>query len=219
MRPREDYGHPGPLGPALDLSRVTGVDLHHSAGGFTSNVTGDLRSIAQTGVNRFGRSSYNYAIHPRSNAVWEMQGLHRGAHNDGENSTRLGLVVLGNYESATPSTMVVDLVAEFVTHAHQSGWITQPHIKGHRDTDATACPGKHLHSRLPDIRLTIEENDMAFSREEEKILKEIVAAIKEKGSNGWSFKYMIEHLRDHPSGGGGDHNHDGRYLKGVREVK
>lgn len=153
MLSRESYGHPGPLGPPLDLRRVTGVDLHHTAGAFTHDVSSDLRGIAQTGVNKFGRSSYNYAIHPRNpELVYEMQGLHIGAHNDGENSTRLGLVVLGNFQTIKPSQEVVNTIASFVQMSVDRGWSTKAHIKGHRDTDATACPGAHLYAQLPNIR-------------------------------------------------------------------
>lgn len=51
--------------------------------------------------------------------------------------------------------------------------------------------------------LTGKEDDMAFSDHEESILKQLVAALDEVSSNGTAVKYMVQHLRNHPSGGGG----------------
>lgn len=175
---RDTYQHPGPLGPALDLTRVTGVDLHHTAAGWTDDVEGNLYGIAKYTYDKFGRSSYNFAIHPAdADVVYEMQGLRRGAHNDGENSTRLGLVVLGNYDQSRPSLEVVRTVGRFVRHAHESGWTTRLHVKGHRDTDATSCPGRNLYAQFPTIRtIASEEDDM--TPEQEAKLDELLGLAK-----------------------------------------
>ena len=158
MRSRESYDHPGPLGPALDTSRVTGVDLHHTVTAVSSDPEADVRAVARIGVGRFGRSSYNFVIHPAApDVVWEMQGLHVGAHNDGENSTRVGLAVIGDYQQNHPSEAMVDTISRFVVTAHEQGWSRAAHIKGHRDTDATACPGINLYNRLPSIRTKASE--------------------------------------------------------------
>ncbi len=156
--PREHYDHPGPLGPALNLAKVTGWDIHHTAGSLTEAV----RDLAKTGVQRFGRSSYNFVI-DRHGHVYEMQGLHVGAHNDGENSTRLGLCFIGYYHPTInhqPTDAQLEAAAALIRFGEQA-WNVPTHIKGHRDTDSTACPGDHLYSRLNDITSLVRSKPMA----------------------------------------------------------
>lgn len=158
MIPRENYDHPGPLGPALDLSQVTGWDFHHTAGSLDATP----HAIADFGVGKFGRSSYNFFISQVHNEgdVYEMQGLHRGAHNDGENSTRLGVVFAGYYHPDVdhqPSEEMLEAAAQLLAHGHEE-WGIPIDVKGHRDPDTdtgdddnTACPGDHLYERMDDV--------------------------------------------------------------------
>lgn len=147
IRPRESYDHPGPLGPRIDLSRVTGWDFHHTAGGLGETP----RAIAQATHDRFGRSSYNFIIddaHPGD--AHEMQGLHIGAHNDGENSTRIGLCFIGYFHPPVnhkPSATKMETAAQLLAHGYTE-WGVPIHAKGHRDSDATACPGNHLYEQI-----------------------------------------------------------------------
>lgn len=155
--PRGDYDHPGPLGWEIDLSRITGWDIHHTAGSLTESPY----DVAATGVKRFGRSSYNFLV-SRAADIYEMQGLHIGAHNDGENSTRLGIVLPGYYHPSInhkPSERQVQAVAWLIAYGHRQ-WGVPIHAKGHKDSDATACPGDHLYARIPDMVRLAKEDDV-----------------------------------------------------------
>ena len=48
--------------------------------------------------------------------------------------------------------------------------------------------------------LTLKEDTMALTKHEEDVLKQAVAALDEVESNGTALKYMVLHLRDHPTG-------------------
>ena len=229
IRPRESYSHPGPLGPALDLDRVTGWDIHHTA----TSTTESPYEIAETTRRRFGRSSYNF-VSERSapDDIWEMQGLHVGAHNDGENSTRLGLVFIG-YHHAPRNHAVLDrqvaAAAQLMAHAHEE-WGIPLHAKGHRETDPTACPGDLLDARINDIVTRAKEiTEMAQkipqpSWLDDDIITDLLNAgvlterPEEETLEIWRTFVFLHRTLDAASGSG-VHNHDGRYVKAVREIK
>ncbi|MBW3594216.1 MAG: N-acetylmuramoyl-L-alanine amidase [Actinobacteria bacterium] len=92
-----------------------------------------------------------------------------GAHVDGYNSGTVGISVMGNFETAKPSPATRRALAEFLawevdrhdlrargTHTYRNpetgATRTLPWIAGHRDADATSCPGNYLYSKLPALR-------------------------------------------------------------------
>ncbi len=101
-----------------------------------------------------------------------------GAHDVGFNTDTVGISYLGNFEKAKPSRAALDAISRLVawkfgmygidptgkvtltsgTAAGQDGnkvaqgtSITLPRVFGHRDTNATACPGANLYSQLSRI--------------------------------------------------------------------
>ncbi|GAA4610368.1 hypothetical protein BJY16_007809 [Actinoplanes octamycinicus] len=98
-----------------------------------------------------------------------------GAHTQGFNTNYAAISVIGNYETA-PSTEPVETVVAQVAAARLGKYgynptssatftagstndklkagakVTLPRLSGHRDLDATACPGANLYARLPAIR-------------------------------------------------------------------
>ncbi|MER6037697.1 FG-GAP-like repeat-containing protein [Streptomyces sp. NPDC001835] len=99
-----------------------------------------------------------------------------GAHDIGFNTNTVGISYIGNYVSAKPSRAALDSIARIVawkfgmygldptgkvtlTSGSPKGQdgnlvdkgqsITLPRVFGHRDTNATACPGDNLYAKLP----------------------------------------------------------------------
>ena len=121
-------------------------------------------------VDRFGRTWVGRAGGP-SRPV-------RGAHTLGFNSTSCGVSVIGNFETTEPNRAVVRAVARLAawkldrhgrtptgrTTVRSEGSdryaagrkVRLPVIDGHRDTNETACPGRHLYAALPRIRRRAE---------------------------------------------------------------
>jgi hypothetical protein len=103
-------------------------------------------------------------------AVSEVQGAHAGRSN----SSSTGIALLGQFEpGASPSAghpenagleSLESLIAwRFINReihplhdslipVNPSGSAVLPHISGHRQVSATACPGENLYRLLPDIR-------------------------------------------------------------------
>jgi hypothetical protein len=105
----------------------------------------------------FGRGfsdiSYNHVVFPSGNIYrgrgWEFL----GAHNDDENTSTLGLCAVGNYEVMKPTQALIQSCIWYFKKGRRLGRVKKGFfIRGHRDSDATACPGKNLYAALDDIR-------------------------------------------------------------------
>ncbi|MFD7922134.1 N-acetylmuramoyl-L-alanine amidase [Streptomyces sp. NPDC059740] len=107
-----------------------------------------------------------------------------GAHDIGFNTNTLGISYIGNFESAQPTDAALRAIARVVAWKFgmygidptdkvtlvsgsdkgvdgnlipKGESVTLPRVFGHRDTNATACPGAHLYSALPTIRTLAAE--------------------------------------------------------------
>jgi hypothetical protein len=117
-------------------------------------------------VDRFGRTWVG-----RAGGWWRPV---RGAHTLGFNSTSCGVAVIGNFETTRPSEKVLAAVAALaawkldkydrnprgrirVTSEGSDKYAAGERVRlrvidGHRDTNDTACPGRHLYEALPEVR-------------------------------------------------------------------
>ena len=77
-----------------------------------------------------------------------------GAHVYGENRHTVGINLAGNFEIGTPTeeqkASAAQLIASLCT-VYQLDPVWQSTVKGHRDLNATACPGRSLYAQLPEI--------------------------------------------------------------------
>lgn len=139
-----------------------------------------LRGIYRYHTRYLGWSdiAYNFLV-DRFGMIWEGRAggtdtLVRGAHTRGFNSSSTGIAVIGNFDQATPSTAIIRSVAQIAAwKVHEYGGrprgsarvrsegsdlykanevVLLRVIDGHRDTNETACPGRHLYETLPRIR-------------------------------------------------------------------
>lgn len=141
-----------------------------------------VRELEDIGQRRFNRGiSYTFPITP-SGLIFEGHSIDRvGSHTGGRNSTSAGIVFVGNYDNAQPTTEQEQALAWLLNHGVAQGWWKLNTLTGgHRDTKATACPGGKAYERiryinwLADQQLAedsghvIERNDPAPSRSTRK---------------------------------------------------
>ena len=76
-----------------------------------------------------------------------------GAHCYGENWHSIGVNIVGNFEVAMPTDAQLDAAERLVARLCQMYGLRPGSrtIKGHRDFNATACPGQNLYDMLPDV--------------------------------------------------------------------
>ncbi|NHA01277.1 peptidoglycan recognition protein [Nocardioides sp. W3-2-3] len=139
-----------------------------------------LRGFYRYHTHNLGWSDigYNFLV-DRFGRIWEGRagGVDqpvRGAHTRGFNGTSTGVAVIGNFDLVAPDPKILGGVAavaawkvySFSGNPAGSTTVTSegsdkyragkkvalPVIDGHRDTNDTACPGRHLYAALPTVR-------------------------------------------------------------------
>lgn len=194
---RGQWGATAPLGPAMTLP-ARGVTFHQSVTTATSNVAADMRTLERIGVQRFGRFSYCYAIHP-TGVVGVGAGATVGAHTKGHNSTRFGVVFIK--QDADPLTAAAEAAAvELVRHLTPS-LVPAYTVDGHRDYKATACPSDAVYGRLGAIHAAArnpqpEVPDM--TDEQARMLREVWEALctsrDEKAPAGETVLHRVQQI-------------------------
>lgn len=179
----------------LHESPKVGVTVHHTA---TSNdyapeeVPAILRGIFAYHAQTLGWGDIGYAaLVDRYGRVWEGRagGLEENvqlAHALGMNRDWSGISVLGDHDESPVPGEPVGALAQMVawtldTHgAHVDdqvdhdnpalGWSrAMPALHGHRDANATACPGEHLYEMLDVLRPLVGALQTAGSQAVQRI--------------------------------------------------
>lgn len=163
-------------------AEVTGAMIHHTAGAnsYTADqVPAILRSIQAYHVNGRGWNdiAYNLLV-DKFGRTWEGRGggvdrAVQGGHAWGVTNERVfGISMLGNYEEAKPTTAALDAIEraiawKFSVHevdpygatwgsgGQDGGSIELNAISGHRDENATLCPGANIYSEFSRIRTNV----------------------------------------------------------------
>ena len=121
---------------------------------------------------------YNYLV-DRFGRIWEGRygGVDRpvvGAHTLGYNDDSFAMSAIGNFEEVKPSNAMVEaygalfgwkLSLHGVNASSTKQFVTSKYfqaINGHRDAASTACPGKYLYARIPDIRKLAKQAQVGF---------------------------------------------------------
>ncbi|WP_017568713.1 peptidoglycan recognition protein family protein [Nocardiopsis halotolerans] len=135
------------LGHAYTLSRAI-QSYHMDTNGWLD--TGQQLTISRGGHIMEGRDRSFAAIRGGRHVM--------GAHVANHNSTCIGIENEGLYMSQGPTTALTDaLVATLAWLCGAYGLDPYSRILGHRDFNATACPGDVLYGMLPELREAVAE--------------------------------------------------------------
>jgi hypothetical protein len=158
--------------------------VHHTvnSNGYTrAQVPSLMRGIYAYHTQSRGWSDigYNFIV-DRFGRIWEGRygGVDRpvvGAHTLGYNEYSFAMSALGNFDSARPSSAMLD------AYGRLFAWKLSLHgidassskqlvgskyfraINGHRDAGQTACPGRYLYAQLPAIRSLAADYQRPFT--------------------------------------------------------
>jgi hypothetical protein len=169
---------------SLHYGEVHAGFVHHTvnANKYTAaQVPAILRGIYAYHTQSRGWSDigYNFLV-DRFGRIWEGRygGVARpvvGAHTLGYNDDAFAMSAIGNFEVARPPAAVIDAYGRLfawklslhgvnASSTHQ--WVTKKYlhaINGHRDVGQTACPGKYLYAKIPQIRALAAKYQKSFA--------------------------------------------------------
>lgn len=175
--------------PSYD-SFTQAVAVHHTAG--SNNYTqaqaaGMMRGMYEYHAKTLGWCDLGYnAVVDKFGTIYEGRagGLDKsvqGAHVGGYNHNTFGISMIGNYDTAVPSTALINSVGEMIGwKAAVSGFspmgsksytprafsgnkypagrpMTLPNVFAHRDAQANACPGQYGYAQMGNIRSIAEK--------------------------------------------------------------
>ncbi|MBZ5734220.1 FG-GAP-like repeat-containing protein [Nocardioides sp. TRM66260-LWL] len=169
---------------ALQYYEVHAGFVHHTvnANDYTRDeVPAIIRGIYAYHTQSKGWSDigYNFLV-DRFGRIWEGRygGIDRpvvGAHTLNYNDYSFAMSAIGNYEVQKPTTAMVQAYGALFAwklslHGVDASSTRQKvgssyfqAINGHRDAGQTACPGKYLYARIPEIRRLAAEEQRGFA--------------------------------------------------------
>lgn len=152
---RSQWGARKPVSITRMARPVPTVYIHHSATPLMAPGAGTMRSIQQQHIDVQGWAdiAYQECVDYHGD-VYEARGFDvQGGATKGQNAVSLAICALGNYDNtAVPSAVIQSIVTRIVAAAQEGRLSVGFQIKGHKDAYATACPGRYLYERLPEIR-------------------------------------------------------------------
>jgi len=148
--------------------RPTMIIVHHTASSNTTDYSQAqafslARNIQQWHFDRgwidtgqqFTISRGGYAMEGRHESLGALNGgtTHvRGAHTSGQNDVAVGIENEGTYTSVGPPDALYNKLVDLCAYMCQQYAISTNYILGHRDFNATQCPGDVLYAELPQLR-------------------------------------------------------------------
>ena len=123
------------------------IVIHHTA----STAKETVEQIHNFHKNNNGWAGIGYHFYIRKNGT-----IYRGrpeeyigAHCENYNSVSLGICCEGNFEIEQPTNEQLKSLSELIQYLKKKYGNVQ--VVGHRDLNATACPGKNLYSKLGSV--------------------------------------------------------------------
>lgn len=175
LHTKADWGARPPAEPVTVLDhRPTTFIVHHTAGSNTNDFSLARAYDLARGIQNFhmddrgwidsgqqwtiSRGGYILEGRDRSHEVLQGGTQHvMGAHVGGYNTYLVGIEHEGMYMEEAPTQMLWDSMVQMCAHICSRYQIPTSMIRGHRDYNATLCPGDVLYSMLPQLRQEVAD--------------------------------------------------------------
>lgn len=123
------------------------IVIHHTAS--TAKETVEQIHNFHKNNNGWAGIGYHFYIRKDGTIYRGRPEEYIGAHCENYNSVSLGICCEGNFEIEQPTDNQLKSLSELLQHLKQKYGNVQ--VVGHRDLNATACPGKNLYSKLGSV--------------------------------------------------------------------
>lgn len=145
----------------------------------------------------------------RGRPIWSV-----GAHAQGHNGDSIGVCVSGNFQIASPTPVQIEELAMLIANlcADYAIPMDRQHILGHREVNATNCPGEILYEMMdevvgkanyyrypPDTEEEALDTDTSTIMTDEELALEIARGLVETGVEGNYGTVECSTAGDYPS--------------------
>lgn len=123
------------------------IVVHHTA----STAKETVEQIHNFHINNNGWAGIGYHFYIRKDGtIYKGRPeKYSGAHCENYNSVSLGICLEGNFEIEQPTEKQLTSLSELIQYLKKKYGNVQ--VVGHRDLNATACPGKNLYSKMGSV--------------------------------------------------------------------
>lgn len=161
LTPRAEWA--GSIEPRRQRMRLaTGFDritIHHSGaswadvGDHPNEAISRLDDILAGHMSRnYGDLAYHFVV-DHLGRVWEGRSLrYEGAHVARHNTSNIGVMLPGNFETEKPTGPQLHGMKELVLRLRDYYTIPTTRLYGHRNLASSACPGRELYPYVRSIR-------------------------------------------------------------------
>ncbi len=155
---RTEWGANAQIGAYIphDPFRLT---QHHTAGGRVATLSegiAEMQFIQDFHQNGRGWQDigYHFCIDDSGRIYQGVPTDFRGTHVGGNNTGNVGISYMGNLHISgeSPTAAAIDRLKDIWSWLSFTYNVTPDSLFGHRDYNATACPGDNLYSQLPALR-------------------------------------------------------------------
>ncbi|PRX99540.1 peptidoglycan recognition protein family protein [Allonocardiopsis opalescens] len=174
VRTRADWGARAPSSPAQVLDRApANIVVHHTATANQSDTSWAAAAALSRAIQNYHMNTNGWADTGQQLTISRgghiMEGRNRslpairagdhvvGAHVANYNSSTIGIENEGLYTSATPPAVMINALVATCAWLCTVYGLAPSRIVGHRDFNATACPGNVLYGMLPTIRQRVAD--------------------------------------------------------------
>lgn len=134
-------------------SATNRIVIHHSGTANDEDYGAEAINDLHIRLNGWAAIGYHFVVRKdgtieEGRPVWAM-----GAHAQGHNSDSIGICVSGNFLIAKPTAIQIEALAMLIANlcADYSIPIDRQHILGHRQLNATECPGDNLYEMMYEV--------------------------------------------------------------------
>jgi|GEM_PF-1599120 len=161
---RQQWGANPPVGPYTPHSPFR-LTQHHTAGGRVATLADGIQEMQFIqSFHQNGRGwqdiGYHFCVDDSGRIYEGVPSQFRGTHVGNNNTGNVGISYMGNLHIAgeLPTPKAIESLKKMWSWLSFNYGVNPDSLFGHRDYNATSCPGENLYIRLPELRDGVRES-------------------------------------------------------------